>query len=203
MGNIVSIKSKTKLGCDICDKCCINRGDIKITPVNVIEISRFMGISLHQFIEQYTEQVEGEPLELVIKASGNDRRCILNDSVTYKCNIHPVKPMQCVTFPLVPIYLEKDIFYKQDTCVCENQQEINVLDWLNGKDGIYVKYKKIYMEWINFVEKMQKIWDRLDAKKREEIFNIVYYNYENTGNDVEKSVRRNIKKVKRMFRSVK
>lgn len=29
---IVTINSKVKLGCNICDKCCINRGDIKLTP---------------------------------------------------------------------------------------------------------------------------------------------------------------------------
>lgn len=205
MGSIVSIKSKTKLGCNICDKCCINRGDIKITPVNVIEISQYMGISLHEFIEQYTENVENQPLEIVIKAIGSHRRCILNDSQTYKCKVHPAKPMQCVTFPLIPIYLEKDIFYKQDTCVCENQEEMAVLDWLNGKNGIYVKYKKIYMEWISFVEEMQKKWDKVEPTVQNQIFNLLYYNYENKccGSKIEKSVRNNIRKARRLVKATK
>lgn len=199
----MTLKSKTKLGCDICDKCCINRGDIKITPVNVVEISRYMNISLHEFIDLYTEKLEDQPLELVIKAKGSHNRCILNDPLTSRCQVHRVKPMQCVTFPLVPIYLEKDIFYKQDTCVCENQKEIEVIDWLNGKDGIYMKYKRIYMEWINFVECMQKIWYKLNPEVQEEIFNILYFNYKSNDDNIEKSVKNNIKKVKKMICKIK
>ena len=201
--NIVSIKDKTKLGCNICDKCCINRGDIKITPINALEISRYMQMSLHEFIDGYTTSVEGQPLERVVKAVGNQNRCILNDAITSRCMIHPVKPMQCVTFPLVPIDLEKDLFYKQDTCVCENQSEIPVIDWLNGKNGIYVKYKRIYMEWINFVDDMQKIWHRLDDGTREDIFNIVYYSYSSKDTNVEKCVKNNIKRAKKLICKIK
>ena len=28
--SFLMINSKVKLGCNICDKCCINRGDIKL-----------------------------------------------------------------------------------------------------------------------------------------------------------------------------
>ncbi|MBP3708074.1 MAG: hypothetical protein J6J36_05655 [Clostridia bacterium] len=55
MGSTVMISSKVKLGCNICDRCCVNRGDIKITPVNAIEISKFMNISIKDFLEEYTE----------------------------------------------------------------------------------------------------------------------------------------------------
>ena len=146
MATYVTLKSKTKLGCDICDRCCINRGDIKITPVNVIEISRYMNITPKEFIERYTSKLENQPLELVIKAKESNNRCILNNSENSKCEIHPVKPMQCVTFPLIPVDLKKDVFYNQDTCDCSGQKEMSVLDWLNGRDGIYVKYKKVYIE---------------------------------------------------------
>lgn len=203
MGTYVTLKSKTKLGCDICDRCCINRGDIKITPINILEISRYMQLSLHEFIEIYTEKLEDQPLELVIKACGDNKRCIMNDSITSRCTIHKVKPMQCVTFPLIPVDLEKDLFYKQDTCECANQKEMNVIEWLNGEDGIYLKYKKIYVEWINFIEGMQRIWDRLTTDQQEEIFNIVYYNYKSRDEDIEKCVKNNIKKVKKMICKLK
>ena len=203
MGEYVTIKSKTKLGCDICDKCCVNRGDIKITPVNVIEISRYMQLSIHEFMEIYTERLEDQPLEIVIRARGEHKRCIMNDRLTARCTIHPVKPMQCVTFPLVPVDLEQDIFYKQDTCVCPTQEEIKVIDWLNGKNGIYLKYKKIYREWVNFIEDIQKVWDRIPMSKQEEIFNTLYYNYKCEDEDIEKCVKNNIKKAKKIVCKVR
>lgn len=198
MGTYVSLKSKTKLGCDICDKCCVNRGDIKITPANILEISRYMHISLHEFIELYTKKLDDQPLELVIKAQGNRMRCIMNDSITSRCTIHPVRPMQCVTFPLIPVDLKKDIFYKQDSCDCLGQKDTKVIDWLDGKNGIYVRYKKLYMEWINFIEGIQKVWDRIPASRQEEIYNIIYYNYKSDDDDIEKSVLKNIKRAKKI-----
>ena len=187
------INSKAKLGCDICDKCCINRGDIKITPVSVIEISRYLNISPKEFIENYTEQPKNQPLEIVIKAIGNKNRCILNDEKTSMCTVHPVKPMQCVTFPLVPLDIKRDIFYNQDTCVCQNKKEMKVIDWLNGKEGIYLKYKKVYLEWIDMIEKIQNRWEKLNKRTQDQIFNTLFYNYKENEKDIKRSVRKNIK----------
>lgn len=197
------ISSKVKLGCNICDKCCINRGDIKITPINAIEISKFMNISIKDFLEKYTEQVEGEPLERVIIATGKDHRCILNNKENNKCKIHPVKPMQCVTFPLIPIDIEHDIFYVQDSCTCEDKTEMKVIDWLNGKDGIYLKYKKIYIQWINFVEEMQNKWKYIDKRVQDKIINIVFYNYDDNIKNIQRSVRRNMKQARALIKFFK
>lgn len=196
------ISSKVKLGCNICDKCCVNRGDIKITPVNAIEISKFMDISIKDFLEKYTEPIDGEPLERVIIATGKEQRCVLNNKENSRCEIHQVKPMQCVTFPLIPIDLENDVFYAQDSCTCEEKEEMKVLDWLNGKDGIYLKYKKIYMEWINFVEEMQSKWKFIDKRIRDKIVNIVFYNYDDNTKNIQKSVRKNMKQARALAKNL-
>lgn len=201
MATYVTLDSTTKLGCDICDRCCINRGDIKITPVNAIEISKYMNISVREFIEQYTTRADGEPLEIVIKAEGEKNRCVLNDKDTSKCKIHPVKPMQCVTFPLIPVDLENDIFYRQDTCDCAGQKEMPVLEWLNGEDGIYVKYKSIYMEWIRFIEDMQLIWEELKPSKQRKIFETLYYKYDGKCSNIEECVRKRMRKARKMIPS--
>lgn len=200
MGSTLMLNSKVELGCNICDRCCVNRGDIKITPVNAIEISRFMNIPVKEFLEKYTEQVEGEPLERVIIATGKDCRCILNNKENSKCKIHPVKPMQCVTFPLVPIDIEHDIFYVQDSCSCKEKKEMKVIDWLNGKDGIYLKYKKFYMEWIDFVEEMQSKWEHIDKRVQDKIVNMVFYNYDGNIKNIQKSVRRNMKQARALVK---
>ena len=56
--DILTLNSKVKIGCKICDKCCIYRGDIKITSINVCMISKFLKISPKEFIEKYTHDVE-------------------------------------------------------------------------------------------------------------------------------------------------
>ena len=70
---ILDLKSKVNLNCSICEKCCEYRGDIKITPVNVLEISKFLKISIGEFIENYTEEVKNEPPEIVLKGIGEKR----------------------------------------------------------------------------------------------------------------------------------
>ena len=52
---ILNLKSKSNLSCILCEKCCEYRGDIKITPINVLEISKFLKISIDDFLKGYTE----------------------------------------------------------------------------------------------------------------------------------------------------
>ena len=47
---ILTMKSKTNLSCKICDRCCKYRGDIKLTPINILEISKFL--KWIEFIEE-------------------------------------------------------------------------------------------------------------------------------------------------------
>lgn len=196
----LTIKSKVKLGCNICDKCCINRGDIKLTPINVIQISRYMNISIEEFLDKYTDRLLDQQPEIVLKPIGERNTCILNDQNTNMCTIHDVKPMQCVTFPLIPIDLEHDIFFNQDTCVCDEKKEMKVIDWLNGKNGIYVKYKKVYIEWISLVEDIQKKWDTLSSDTQNEVYKILFCDYDNNSKNIKSMVKKNFKKVRSLIK---
>lgn len=196
----LTLKSKVKIGCNICDKCCINRGDIKLTPINIIEISKYMNISIEEFISKYTKALTDEPPEMVIKTTGDKYTCILNNQDTNKCSVHSVKPMQCVMFPLVPVDLEHDIFFNQNTCPYEQNQEIKVIDWLNGKKGIYVKYKKLYIKWINLMETLQKKWSSIPSDTQGEIYKILYYDYDSGKGNIKRMVNNNIKKVYKIIK---
>ena len=196
----LTLKSKVKIGCNICDKCCINRGDIKLTPINIIEISKYMNISIEEFISKYTKALTDEPPEMVIKTTGDKYTCILNNQDTNKCSVHSVKPMQCVMFPLVPVDLEHDIFFNQNTCPYEQNQEIKVIDWLNGKKGIYVKYKKLYIKWINLMETLQKKWSSIPSDTQGEIYKILYYDYDSGKGNIKRMVNNNIKQVYKIIK---
>lgn len=75
--NILNLKSKANLNCSLCEKCCEYRGDIKITPINVLEISKFLKISIEEFLEKYTLEVPGEEPEIVIKGIGEKKSVFL------------------------------------------------------------------------------------------------------------------------------
>ena len=143
---ILTLKSKSNLSCTLCEKCCEYRGDIKITPINVLEISKFLKISIDEFLEKYTEEVKGEEPEIVIKGIGEKRECIFNDRTTFKCKINSVKPMQCVVFPLVPFDVKNDLFINTNACPVPSNKMMKVDKWIKLMEGIGPKWKEFSKE---------------------------------------------------------
>ena len=91
------------------------------------------------------------------------------------------------------------IFFNQDTCVCDEKKEMKVIDWLNGKNGIYVKYKKIYLEWIDLIENLQQHWDEYSQNEKDEIYKILFLNYRQGEKNIKKAVRKNFRMIKKMY----
>lgn len=198
---LLGLNSKTTLHCTICDKCCEYRGDIKITPINVLEISRFLKISIRDFLEKYTEFALNEEPERVIKAVGEKKRCVFNDTETFQCKIHKVEPMQCLVFPLVPWDLNQDLFINSNQCVLKNDKKIKVKKWLNGNHRIYQRNKEIYQKWIALMEEIQPCWNLLSREKREKIQKLLYIDYDMRKN-FKKQVIRNIQKARMVYQDL-
>lgn len=193
--DILTLKSKVKLGCNMCDKCCVYRGDIKLTPINVCNISKYLGISNDEFIERYTDRMEGRPLELVLKTVGDKKECILYDNNIHGCGIHKVKPMQCTMFPLVPENLKRDYFYDSEQCKIEDAKEITVNKWLNGNHNNYKRNKQICIDWIDFLEEIQPILKNTEKEKIDEFYKIIFENYNLKKMNLRKQMRDNMRKI--------
>ena len=131
MPELLTLKSKVELGCDMCDTCCKYRGDIRLTIKNIHEISRYLNITSFEFIEKFTHEIDGANLEKALNAQGKFRECILYDTNKKCCSINSVKPLQCVMFPLFPEDIKNDYFYLMDQCKCKNKKETIVYEWLN------------------------------------------------------------------------
>ena len=174
---ILTLKSKVKLGCNLCDKCCIYRGDIRLLPINVWRISKHIDITVKEFLEKYTDRLEENKLELVLKTIGELKQCILYDESGKRCGIHSVKPLQCVMFPLVPENLKRDYFVDSGQCRLEDAKEITVNEWVNGNNKIYSKNKKICMEWIQFIEWAQMKINEFSDEEIDELYKILFENY--------------------------
>jgi len=189
---ILTLKSKTNLSCKICDKCCKYRGDIRLTPINILEISKFLKIEIKEFLEKYTYELENEEPEIALKGVGKEKICILNDKISHKCKINKVKPIQCVMFPLIPIDVEKDLFINMKTCPLSSNKKISVNKWLNGNNKIYKRNKKIYIKWIHFIEEIQVKWKTLSKEKQDEIKKKIFEEY-NLKENYEKQILKNLK----------
>ena len=175
---ILNLKSKTTLNCSLCEKCCEYRGDIKITPINVLEISKFLKISIEDFLDKYTEEVKNEEPEIVIKGIGEKQECIFNDRITYKCKIHKVKPMQCVVFPLVPIDVKRDLFINTNACPIASDKKTTVDKWINGNHKIYSKHKTVYIKWIELMEEIQPKWSSISKEIQDKIKDVLFKEYD-------------------------
>ena len=194
---ILSMKSKIKVDCPLCDKCCEYRGNIKITPINVLQISKFLKISIEEFLTNYTDPVK-DSLEIVIKGIGEKRVCVFNNRENNKCTIQKIKPIQCVVFPLVPIDINNDLFINSNQCKIESKKITTVNRWLNGNHHIYDKNKKVYLKWIEFIDEIIPKWPYFSKEKQTKIKHILYQEYD-IKRDYEKQVLDNIQKARREY----
>lgn len=86
--------------CSSCEgNCCIGEsGYIWCTPKEIDNIADFLGLERQNFVDIYTTKVgyRTSLKELKIKDSFH---CVFFDSDKRGCQIYPVRPQQCRTFP--------------------------------------------------------------------------------------------------------
>ena len=191
---VLNLNSKANLNCSICDRCCKYRGDIRLTPINVLEISKYLKISPKNFLEKYTTELQDEAPEIVIKAVGEDKRCIFNNSKNYKCMVHKFRPMQCVVFPLYPVDIKNDLFINTNSCIMKSNKKTKINKWLNS-DNIYNKNKNIYLKWIELIEEIQPIWNSITTNNKMKIRELLFMEYDLNKN-FEEQIIYNFKKVR-------
>ncbi|MDD5557529.1 MAG: YkgJ family cysteine cluster protein [bacterium] len=81
--------------CARCGECCRLRGFVRVTGEEIGRIAAFLGIADDDCIDRYTRLAGNRHgLELAERVSGE---CVFLDG--NDCGVHPVKPLQCRTFP--------------------------------------------------------------------------------------------------------
>lgn len=195
MPELLTLKSKVELGCDRCDTCCKYRGDIRLTIKNIFDISRYLGITPGDFMDDYTHELEGQEPERALNAVGEFQECVMYDNKKKICTINSVKPLQCVIFPLVPESIKQDYFYVKGECKCQNKNLITVNEWLNGNNNIYKKNKEINYAWVKVIEEIQYFWNDFSDKQKLRIRKLLYKDYDFTKVNIDKAIKQNIKKI--------
>jgi Fe-S-cluster containining protein len=86
--------------CFSCEgNCCIGEsGYIWSTPKEIDDMAEFLGLKREDFVIRYTKKVgyRTSLKELMIRDSFH---CIFFDASKKGCQIYPVRPKQCRTFP--------------------------------------------------------------------------------------------------------
>jgi len=92
--------------CQKCGNCCSGiPGYVYLTMDEIKNIARYLGIKSDDFIKKYTLKViiNGEPRLSLIEKQNFDCIFYSNDK---GCEIYPVRPYQCRSFPFWPANLE-------------------------------------------------------------------------------------------------
>lgn len=81
--------------CTGCGQCCTGApGYVWLTEEEAIAMTEYLGISIEDFAEQYLKQVDDR---LSLRDLLPNYDCVfLKDN---KCQVYPVRPKQCRTFP--------------------------------------------------------------------------------------------------------
>jgi Fe-S-cluster containining protein len=82
--------------CKQCGACCSWPGIVRITEEELPAIAAFLGLTEEQFIEEYTQLAPDRKNLIFIERE--DSACVFLSEAN-RCKIHPVKPIQCQTFP--------------------------------------------------------------------------------------------------------
>ncbi len=79
--------------CKKCGKCCVGDGVVVLKDEDISRISDYLNIDRIEFLEKYTIK---EDNEIQLRDKDNEECIFLKDNL---CSIHPVKPLQCHSYP--------------------------------------------------------------------------------------------------------
>ncbi len=126
--------------CQKCGACCdVEGGMVYLLESDLKAISSFLGIPPSPFMEEYV--TEDEDKNLVIK-DNHPSRCRFLDQKS--CQIYPVRPAQCRTFPFWSTYLKSEDSFASLTCPGIGKGKVIDAD----------KIRELYVEHRNFLAKI-------------------------------------------------
>ena len=85
----------SKFECQRCNACCRKPGFVYLKENEEERIAKFLGLEVFDFVNQFCELAGRR--QLVLKKHPDEACIFLTES---GCRIHPVKPQQCLDFPV-------------------------------------------------------------------------------------------------------
>lgn len=171
----IGVDEPFKFHCTMCGKCCINREDILLTPRDIYNMSKALGITPEELFKKYCETYIGVDSRIPIvrlMPRGSVKRCpLLKD---HKCSVHKAKPTVCAMFPIgrcimidtkkesSPHLKSGDIQFIFTAPGCGDDAETHtVREWLSKfgiplEDEYFLKWQQTIVELGSLFRKMEK-----------------------------------------------
>ncbi|MCI0381817.1 MAG: YkgJ family cysteine cluster protein [Chlamydiae bacterium] len=108
-----------RFGCTQCGKCCTGPpGVVQVSKEEAEKIAAYLQIPLKDFLEKYTRSI-GKKLSLTEKPKNHAKNydCIFLKGK--QCQIYPVRPKQCRTFPFWKQNLSSKAAWEETKKICE------------------------------------------------------------------------------------
>ena len=199
---------KFEFACDQCGKCCRNRGDILLSPLDIYHLSIAKGMTGREILAKYGDRYIGDHSKLPVvrlkyrqEADGQTTCYFLGrKDGRFFCRVHEHKPTVCRTYPLGkmqsmkkdevpegPVYpkyfLQEEDPHGDCTGIRRAHREHitqTVVDWVGGsyKKSVSDRYSVIFNE---FTQAYHKEFDysRFEKRANPVVFNIFFGMLEN------------------------
>ena len=172
----IGLDETFKFNCTMCGRCCINREDILLSPRDIYNMSKELGIKPEELFVRYCEVYVGPDSRVPIvrlKPRGSVKRCPLLKN--RKCIVHKAKPTVCAMFPIGRCFIadnEKEglqdiskthIQYIFNNPGCgDNSEAHTVRGYLESfgisvKDDFFLEWHQAILDMGNFFRKIEKI----------------------------------------------
>ena len=172
----IGLDDTFKFHCDQCGKCCTNREDIILSPMDIFKMAKELKISTVDFFHEYCVFNIGDHTRLPIvrlASEGKDCHCVLLKN--HRCSVHKVKPAVCAMFPLGRyMSFEKDEYDSESISTSkvkyllqppecgDDSEEHTVREWLSGFD---IKLEdEAFVEWQKAISRFSKKMKELERK---------------------------------------
>lgn len=171
---LIGVDDPFKFHCTMCGKCCYHREDILLNPKDIYNISKELGLTPQEMIEQYCETYIGGDSRMPIvrlKPRGTVQRCPLLKN--HKCSVHKAKPAVCAMYPIgrclkmdektIKDITADDILYIFQHPGCGDERETHtVREWLESfgmsvKDEFFIEWQKVVTELCMIFRKVEKM----------------------------------------------
>lgn len=172
----IGLDETFKFHCTMCGKCCIHREDILLSPWDIYNMSKELGLKPEELFERYCEVYIGSDSRVPIirlKPRGSIKRCPLLKS--RKCMVHKAKPTVCAMYPIGRCLIaanpkeglnditQNKLQYIFSNPGCgDNLETHTVREYLESfgvsvPDEFFMKWQQTILDMGNFFRKIEKV----------------------------------------------
>ncbi len=176
----IGVDDTFRFHCTQCGKCCINREDIILSPMDLFRMAKELQMNVMEICLKYCRSHIGDTSRMpiiMLQPVGHDNRCpLLKNNL---CSVHKAKPAVCALFPLgrylsfpageftKEVAAKTAVKYLLQPIDCGDDSEVHtVREWIGGFDSIkeddaYRLWNQAILEVSNKIKELEKTADMI------------------------------------------